>query len=361
MYVFEEPFYICGQVLDESDEKQESGGWFIRSDDEEDMSMVNIDLSHLHQFSLFSGKIVAMKGTNKDGSLFVPSEIFEPAKMQLSSIVNKSVVDQLSIWCACGPFTSNDTLSYEQLYDLLSLVKQQKPNILILMGPFVDRSSKAVLSPQFNMKFYDLFENLLLKISAMMEDTSTKLVLIPSFKKDATVLPIFPCASFDVRPECKKILSKNITFARDPSQLRINGVNVAITNSEIIQTLSRFEVYKSETQDEHRMQRIISHLFSQRSLYPLYPAPSDTAQRIDETIRECSLSCIPHIMIMPSMLSPMIQVIDGCLCINPGILVRGSSGTFMEMNIDMKMIQSAETDQHNCSIADYCEIKILRI
>lgn len=45
----------------------------------------------------------------------------------------------------------------------------------------------------------------------------------------------------------------------------------------------------------------------QRSLYPLYPPPVNVAQRCAETIRRCALNVIPHVMIVPSLLAPMIK------------------------------------------------------
>lgn len=41
--------------------------------------------------------------------------------------------DLLHVWCACGPFSSSKTLSYEQLCDLIELVRKEQPNILILV------------------------------------------------------------------------------------------------------------------------------------------------------------------------------------------------------------------------------------
>lgn len=44
-----------------------------------------------------------------------------------------TISDVLHVWCACGPFTSSKTLSYEQLCDLIELVRKERPNILILV------------------------------------------------------------------------------------------------------------------------------------------------------------------------------------------------------------------------------------
>jgi DNA polymerase alpha subunit B len=46
--------------------------------------------------------------------------------------------EPLEIMVACGPFTTSDNLSYEPLLDLLRKVITKKPDVLVLVGPFVD-------------------------------------------------------------------------------------------------------------------------------------------------------------------------------------------------------------------------------
>lgn len=44
----------------------------------------------------------------------------------------------LSIFVAAGPFTTTDSLVYEPLNDLLGAVRAARPDVAILVGPFVD-------------------------------------------------------------------------------------------------------------------------------------------------------------------------------------------------------------------------------
>jgi len=39
---------------------------------------------------------------------------------------------------AAGPFATNKALTYKPLKDLLERAKEEKPNVLILQGPFID-------------------------------------------------------------------------------------------------------------------------------------------------------------------------------------------------------------------------------
>lgn len=56
------------------------------------------------------------------------------------------------------------------------------------------------------------------------------------------------------------------------------------------------------------------------------------------------------------------QAVDGCICINPGVLARGNGGTFMKMEIDLAMIGSKPGEfLPNCSLAENCQVKVVRI
>ena len=45
-----------------------------------------------------------------------------------------------------GPFTTADNLSYQPLEDLLRIALKSKPDVLILVGPFVDISHPQLSS-----------------------------------------------------------------------------------------------------------------------------------------------------------------------------------------------------------------------
>lgn len=58
---------------------------------------------------------------------------------------NLFFLEKLQIIVAAGPFSVSDKLDYEPLQDLLKHVTELKPNILILMGPFIDNTHSNIL------------------------------------------------------------------------------------------------------------------------------------------------------------------------------------------------------------------------
>lgn len=54
------------------------------------------------------------------------------------------------------------------------------------------------------------------------------------------------------------------------------------------------------------------------------------------------------------------QVVAGSVFVNTNTLVRGSSGTFMKLKIDLKEIDEGKENIHT-SVADFCEVQIVRL
>ncbi|EFO26626.2 DNA polymerase alpha subunit B family protein [Loa loa] len=318
-------------------------------------AVINLDLSNLKTYSLFPGKIVAFRGAFA-GDIFVPDEIFEPKEPSAAPFNKQAEIDLLHVWCACGPFSSSKTLSYEQLCDLIELVRKERPNILILIGPFIDRTSPVVKSPQCCYTYDDVMEMLLTKIGeALLGINSSK------WKKDAALRPSFPTPPFRSFKQRKQQLGKNIVLLPDPAIVRIAGIEFAITASEIIQHLGRDEIGHFDShEDQDRISRLVRDLFRQRSLYPLYPAAEDVTYRLREAVERTSLSVIPHIIILPSILAPTVKVVANSVFVNTNALVRGSSGTFMKLKVDLREIDGRK-ENSLISVADFCEVQIVRL
>jgi DNA polymerase alpha subunit B len=67
-----------------------------------------------------------------------------PAPMFIKTEEDNKSKKPLRIVTACGPFTTSNNVAYLPLNDLLQVVIDQKPDVLMLVGPFVDASH-----PQF--------------------------------------------------------------------------------------------------------------------------------------------------------------------------------------------------------------------
>jgi DNA polymerase alpha subunit B len=118
---------------------------------------VMLDLSEVGNFSLFPGQIVLVEGINTSGKSIVVSKIIDGVKkphLPVDSLkldkFHKTTDFQnnqpLEVMVACGPFTTSDNLDYQPLDFLLQNVIRQKPDVLLLVGPFVDISQPTLSS-----------------------------------------------------------------------------------------------------------------------------------------------------------------------------------------------------------------------
>jgi DNA polymerase alpha subunit B len=185
---------------------------------------IELDVSKMDKsYSLFPGQIVGVKGINSSGRKMVVEEIIEGMEMNLVKNVkegmeemqmNVDTVDQgngAKIFVAAGPYTTNQNLQYQPLFDLLISVTREKPSVVIMMGPFVDlRQDKlkdgdqVILEEELDesvgggtISRHVSYETLFAaKISQSLEglfeefpDLNTKFILVPSLD-DAVSEPV---------------------------------------------------------------------------------------------------------------------------------------------------------------------------
>ena len=134
---------------------------------------VNVDLSSLTSngasYSLFPGQIVAVEGINSSGRKMVAQRICEgAARPSLRTSVDALMKyhhgpadhagqdgKALKIMAMSGPYTTSDSLDYAPLLDALTQVQQDRPDVVIMTGPFVDMRQPSISSGSILLEFED--------------------------------------------------------------------------------------------------------------------------------------------------------------------------------------------------------------
>ncbi|KAL3780397.1 hypothetical protein ACHAW5_002685 [Stephanodiscus triporus] len=338
-------------------------------------------------YSLFPGQIVAVEGNNPLGSAMRDSRIIEGIHLQCKSSheCNISTADDrsFSVWAACGPYTTSTDLEYDPLLDLIERVVSDKPQVVILCGPFVDARQSLVIGengvgPSIEDNEGDVgrcggkrvitAENVFrLKVSSLLAemyelnpDSGTQFVLVPSLD-DAFIDAVYPQAPFvcsgdgrngkfcdlglqevetsglvDIRT---KKSQTRVHLPSNPCTLRIKDVMVGVTSTDILFHLAS-EGCNGGIPLGSRLARLAGHLVGQGSYYPLFPAP--TGMPLDMTkSKEWEIPCMLDVLIVPSRLEPFARVAaygngsaGTTLVVNPGVLTKFSTGgTYSRINI----------------------------
>ncbi|KAK8490467.1 hypothetical protein V6N12_005441 [Hibiscus sabdariffa] len=318
---------------------------------------VRLELNKLSRYSFFPGQVVGIKGHNPSGHCLIASELVDyiplsiaadtdlpPAKKQaldeeIQATDLSSTPTEITMIIAAGPFTTTDNLSFEPLSELLAYATRHSPQLVILLGPFIDSEHPQVKKGTVDLSFDDIFQSEVLR---MVQDyleymgPTARLVMIPSVR-DANHDFVFPQPAFDLN---SLDVRHQITSLNNPGIFEADQVKIGCCTVDILKHLSGEEMsgYPMDGKPNDRLSRLASHILSQRSFYPLYPPAEGVPMDFSLAPEALHISSVPDILILPSELKYFVKVLSvggtnegeeqmkRCVCINPGRLAKGEGG-----------------------------------
>ncbi|XP_048318477.1 uncharacterized protein LOC107428341 [Ziziphus jujuba] len=327
---------------------------------------VRLELQNLSQYSIFPGQIVGIEGHNPSGHCLVASKIVDsiplsssndlnlhPSKKQalseeIQSTDSSGRQAELSVIIASGPFTTTDNLLFEPLVELLSYANRKLPQLLILLGPFVDSEHPEIKRGTVDQSFDEIFhQEIIRRLQDYVEyiGSHARVILVPSIR-DANHDFVFPQPAFDIHPPD---LKHQITSLTNPGIFEANQVKIGCCSVDILKHLSGEEISRNPKDGApiDRMGRLAKHILGQRSFYPLYPPAEGIPLDFSLASEALEISLIPDILILPSDMKYFVKILplsgrgEGkeeeeqvkCVCVNPGRLAKGEGGgTFVELN-----------------------------
>lgn len=378
--------WVCGRICCEAAEGRINAQSVMLEGSRRDSQgrRVRLKLDEMQYYSLFPGQIVLVEGLCGDGRTMVAKRIMEGCPLSPLQSTPQQLLEfhhgdsaqggkPLSVFVASGPFTTSDNLNYAPLDDLILKVLKEKPDVLILVGPFVDVSQPLLNTGNikldndeevggthdatYEMVFIekivrDGLQSMFASEGEFGGPLPTNVILVPSLL-DAHHEYVFPQPPFGDRDRIETNFFTedlgvlNIPFSNEkdpkrrvhlmpnPCMFRMNEVLFGVSSNDVLFSLSTDEVSKSI--DGNRVARLATHLLQQQSFSPQFPVPPSTVAQQD--LRQARhwefTGAQPDILILPSRLAAMVKEAQGSLMINTGQLSKGTGGgTYAELSVN---------------------------
>ncbi|MEQ2262798.1 DNA polymerase alpha subunit B [Xenotaenia resolanae] len=230
--------------------------------------------------------------------------------------------EPLNVLVACGPYTPSDSLTFDPLIDLISVIVRDRPDVCLLLGPFVDSKHQQIEKAQVTETFETIFSRCIESIVDGTRSVGCHLVFVPS-QRDIHHDFIYPQPPF-ILPNLSKDQAQRVTLVPDPCTLLIDGVTFGLTSTDILFHMGAEEISCGTRSD--RFSRILNHMLTQRSYYPLYPPTEEVNMDYEKFQIFGQMLLTPDVLVVPSELRYFVKDVVGCVCVNPGRLTKGQVG-----------------------------------
>ncbi|MEQ2315336.1 DNA polymerase alpha subunit B [Ameca splendens] len=317
---------VLGQVCCDSNGKLNARSVLLEAGQEQGGQQVPVDLSELKEYSLFPGQVVVMDGMNTTGKKLVASKLYEGCPLPFYNTTVNMETDEaaepLNVLVACGPYTPSDSLTFDPLIDLISVIVRDRPDVCLLLGPFVDSKHQQIEKAQVTETFETIFSRCIESIVDGTRSVGCHLVFVPS-QRDIHHDFIYPQPPF-ILPKLSKDQAQRVTLVPDPCTLLIDGVTFGMTSTDILFHMGAEEISCGTSSD--RFSRILNHMLTQRSYYPLYPPTEEVNMDYEKFQIFGQMLLTPDVLVVPSELRYFVKDVVGCVCVNPGRLTKGQVG-----------------------------------
>lgn len=314
-------------------------------------------------YDFFPGKIVALRGTNVSGEYFAATEVLSmpllpppastPAELDVHNDRLTSAdgeTRELSMLVASGPYTMDTDLSFAPLQALLSKAEEERTDVLILTGPFMDLEHPLVATGDFEdylpadakiepdrATLNDVFRLLIGQpISRLVQAVPTiTIILVPSMRDAISKHVSWPQDRF---PRQLFGLPKQVQVVTNPITLSINEIVFGISSQDVLSELRRENVHLAENGQafgDDLLARLAGNVIEQRHFFPVFPPqarealpkPAGITGEVpavgaeDRTAVGASLdldylklgewlNVRPDVLVLPSVLNPFAKVSD---------------------------------------------------
>ncbi|KAH6641964.1 DNA polymerase alpha 70 kDa subunit [Boeremia exigua] len=364
---------------------------------------VPLKVDSLPSYNFFPGQIVALRGVNANGDVFVVSEILSlpllnpPATNpeELDAVSTRYLdtpnsdpdnARPLTMMVAAGPYTTDQNLDFAPLHTFLDNAATAYADTIILLGPFLDAEHPQIRTGDFDAPpnahpdqatLTDLFRHhISTPIQAFAARNPTcNIILVPSLRDAHHHAAAFPQDKFTKRDLALGAAGKMVQCVTNPMTLSMNEITVGMSSVDIFSMLRQEEISGGSARGTNFYERGARSVLEQRSFLPVFPPlarskyikPVDVPAKLvagqeGEDVDEPSpflpigtpldvsylklgemLNVRPDILITPSALQGTVKVVESVIVINPGTLAkRRAAGTYARIVVQPARVTDEE-------------------
>ncbi|KAJ1972243.1 DNA-directed DNA polymerase alpha subunit pol12 [Dimargaris xerosporica] len=242
----------------------------------------------------------------------------------------------VQVMAAAGPFTLDDNLEFETLVDFFDVVQGEKPDVVILQGPFLDHRHPLIAQGDVDLSMDEMFQLYIASHFRQLAKTCphTKIILVPSPRDLLHPYVSLPQPPLEVITKFQ--LPSNVMCLPNPAQFRINEVHFAVSNVDVLFHLGAEEISRATPTARRmdRLGRLTKHLLDQRNLYPVFPPALHDVNLQYQHLDFLRLPHAPDVLLTSSQLNHFAKKVDNVLCINTGFLTKKQvGGTFAKLSV----------------------------
>ncbi|KAJ9107993.1 hypothetical protein QFC20_003679 [Naganishia adeliensis] len=341
-------------------------------------------------FGWFPGCLVGLKGRNGGGGSFEVDEVIMPPPLEMERTPRAGLValqqDRMSgaavqVMLAAGPYTLDADLNYEPFEALIEAALRDRPDVLVLLGPFVDASHPLIKVGDVDETPTEIFRRQIsTRLSLLMESSpGTAVILIPSVRDLVSRHVAFPQTPLEKSTELG--LPKKVRMLPNPANFYVNEALFSVSSTDVLFHLRKEEYFRrAEEADlepgvkaapKDAMAELCRHVLGQRSMYPIIPPPADVQADVNFDLSHhelLELDVAPDVLILPSRLKYFAKIVDSVVAINPSYLAKGNSaGTYCKMSIHpqnkerLARTGEAEEEEIEHEVYERARVDVLRI
>ena len=331
---------------------------------------IELDISKLKSYSIFPGQILAAKGICADGKRMVVERLYTLSARAMPKSEPEQLMDfnhgqtfmagkPIQMMVAAGPYCVVDDLEYTPLNDLFIEAKRRSPDVLVLLGPFVDENNSKIeygdtQIGEDHYSFTELFQMQVVgQLDIFLADNPNARVIIAPSPSDAHHPPMYPQPPFDFSmflemTENPQRMERQVTLIPNPGMFKINEMVVGVTTTDVVRHMIGGDTTKvSEGRKGMPMHRLPAHMWNQGSFYPLFPADRSACLDLAQS-EHFEMKVKPDIMICSSKLPASAAETEKVVLLNPGRLCLGAAGgTWARVCIHPMEEQQIQTARDN--------------